>query len=210
MSCIAVKPSTVAAEPLASTPRSAEVWISPDPARQFHSPYAYSPNPINSLDPDGNVAVFAQWSWTNVQVGGGSAATGVYADFGKNRGAGAYVSGGLSNMGYQVGTGPEIGFTWSEGGSADIAGLSVALSVSLGISATLYRTPDMEGQKGKFYGLSIGLGEAGGSAQATYTKLMTLETGGGWGSHPGSNPSIDIPTQKSDVSSVSAGRPVKW
>jgi RHS repeat-associated protein len=30
------------------------MWISPDPARQFASPYAYSPNPVNSVDPDGN------------------------------------------------------------------------------------------------------------------------------------------------------------
>ncbi len=29
------------------------LWISPDPARQFVSPYAYGPNPINSVDPDG-------------------------------------------------------------------------------------------------------------------------------------------------------------
>jgi RHS repeat-associated protein len=30
------------------------VWITPDAARQFASPYAYSPNPLNSIDPDGN------------------------------------------------------------------------------------------------------------------------------------------------------------
>lgn len=33
------------------------VWISPDPARQFHSPYLYAgngTNPINSVDADGN------------------------------------------------------------------------------------------------------------------------------------------------------------
>ena len=30
------------------------MWISPDIARQFHSPYAYSPDPINTVDPDGN------------------------------------------------------------------------------------------------------------------------------------------------------------
>lgn len=29
------------------------LWISPDPAREFHSPYAYSPDPINGIDPDG-------------------------------------------------------------------------------------------------------------------------------------------------------------
>jgi RHS repeat-associated protein len=29
------------------------LWISPDPMRQFASPYAYSPDPINSVDPDG-------------------------------------------------------------------------------------------------------------------------------------------------------------
>jgi RHS repeat-associated protein len=29
------------------------LWISPDPARQFASPYATSGNPINSIDPDG-------------------------------------------------------------------------------------------------------------------------------------------------------------
>lgn len=29
------------------------MWVSPDPAREFHSPYAYSPNPINTVDPDG-------------------------------------------------------------------------------------------------------------------------------------------------------------
>jgi RHS repeat-associated protein len=33
------------------------LWISPDPARQFHSPYAYSPNPIVSVDPDGKFAI---------------------------------------------------------------------------------------------------------------------------------------------------------
>ena len=30
------------------------IWISPDAAHQFASPYAYSPDPINSIDPDGN------------------------------------------------------------------------------------------------------------------------------------------------------------
>jgi RHS repeat-associated protein len=33
------------------------MWISPDPARQFASPYAYSPNPVNSFDPDGKVSI---------------------------------------------------------------------------------------------------------------------------------------------------------
>jgi len=32
-----------------------DIWISPDAARQFHSPYAYSSNPINGTDPDGNL-----------------------------------------------------------------------------------------------------------------------------------------------------------
>lgn len=30
------------------------MWISPDKARQFHSPYAYSPTPMSGTDPDGN------------------------------------------------------------------------------------------------------------------------------------------------------------
>jgi RHS repeat-associated protein len=30
------------------------MWISPDAAKQFHSPYSYSANPINGVDPDGN------------------------------------------------------------------------------------------------------------------------------------------------------------
>jgi len=31
------------------------MWISPDPARQHHSPYTYgSNNPVNRVDPDGN------------------------------------------------------------------------------------------------------------------------------------------------------------
>jgi hypothetical protein len=34
--------------------RPCEIWISPDAYRQFSSPYAYSPNPVNSVDPDGN------------------------------------------------------------------------------------------------------------------------------------------------------------
>jgi hypothetical protein len=33
--------------------KSAEMWISPDPARQFASPYAYSMNPVNGADADG-------------------------------------------------------------------------------------------------------------------------------------------------------------
>jgi len=52
--CFAVKPSPVAPELPIDGGRSVEVWISPDPMRQFASPYAYSPNPINSVDPDGN------------------------------------------------------------------------------------------------------------------------------------------------------------
>jgi RHS repeat-associated protein len=33
------------------------VWISPDAARQFASPYAYCQTPVNSIDPDGNWTV---------------------------------------------------------------------------------------------------------------------------------------------------------
>ncbi len=39
--------------------QSAEMWISPDPARQFSSPYAYSPDPINGTDPDGNYDIIS-------------------------------------------------------------------------------------------------------------------------------------------------------
>lgn len=35
------------------------MWMSPDPARQFASPYAYSPNPVNSVDPDGKQSIEA-------------------------------------------------------------------------------------------------------------------------------------------------------
>ncbi len=35
--------------------KSADLWISPDPARQYHSPYSYGPNPVNGVDPDGSV-----------------------------------------------------------------------------------------------------------------------------------------------------------
>jgi len=34
------------------------VWISPDPTQEFFSPYTYSTNPINSIDPDGNSSAF--------------------------------------------------------------------------------------------------------------------------------------------------------
>lgn len=29
------------------------MWISPDPHRQFASPYAYGSNPVNGVDPNG-------------------------------------------------------------------------------------------------------------------------------------------------------------
>ncbi len=29
------------------------LWISPDPMQQYHSPYSYSSNPVNTVDPDG-------------------------------------------------------------------------------------------------------------------------------------------------------------
>ena len=51
--CFAVKPSPVAHELPIDGGRSAEMWISPDPARQFHSPYSYGSNPVNGIDPDG-------------------------------------------------------------------------------------------------------------------------------------------------------------
>lgn len=34
------------------------LWISPDPARQFASPYAYSSNPVNTVDPDGRTTLW--------------------------------------------------------------------------------------------------------------------------------------------------------
>ena len=33
------------------------LWTSVDAARQFHSPYSYGNDPINSIDPDGNVSI---------------------------------------------------------------------------------------------------------------------------------------------------------
>jgi len=54
--CFAVKPSPVAPELPIDGGRSVEVWISPDPVGQFASPYAYSSDPINSIDPDGMFA----------------------------------------------------------------------------------------------------------------------------------------------------------
>lgn len=33
------------------------LWVSPDPAAQFHSPYAYAANPLNAVDPNGARAV---------------------------------------------------------------------------------------------------------------------------------------------------------
>jgi hypothetical protein len=38
-------------------PYSKRLWISPDPARQYHSPYDYTGgNPVNMVDPDGRAA----------------------------------------------------------------------------------------------------------------------------------------------------------
>jgi hypothetical protein len=52
--CFPGKPRPVAPELPAVGGRSVEVWISPDPAREFHSPYTYvGNNPINAIDPDG-------------------------------------------------------------------------------------------------------------------------------------------------------------
>jgi RHS repeat-associated protein len=39
------------------------VWISPDAAREFASPYSYSPNPINAVDPDGNLTLEGMFRW---------------------------------------------------------------------------------------------------------------------------------------------------
>jgi RHS repeat-associated protein/uncharacterized repeat protein (TIGR02543 family) len=35
------------------------LWISPDPGKQFHSPYSYSSDPVNLYDPDGRAVIGA-------------------------------------------------------------------------------------------------------------------------------------------------------
>lgn len=35
------------------------LWISPGPADQYWSPYAYTPNPVNEIDPDGTYSLLA-------------------------------------------------------------------------------------------------------------------------------------------------------
>jgi hypothetical protein len=55
--CFAAKPPPVAPELPMEGGGSVEVWISPDPMRQFASPYVYSPNPVNSIDPDGRFSI---------------------------------------------------------------------------------------------------------------------------------------------------------
>jgi hypothetical protein len=182
--------------------KSAEMWISPDPARQFASPYSYSPNPVNSVDPDGNQSMFIQYGGTNIQVAGGSAAGGVYADFGRNE-AGAFTSGGLGN-GYQVGSGWELGFL--RGGMTEASGYGSVFSASFGLGKSIYRSADLPGQpNGRFLGASFSLGaKAGASVQTSYTKLMSLENGSGRGAHPGNNPLITVPAQVSDVTGVSS------
>lgn len=43
------------------------VWISPDPSKEFHSPYSYHPNPIASVDPDGNsTELYTDRSWKEI------------------------------------------------------------------------------------------------------------------------------------------------
>jgi len=55
--CFAVKPCPTPSELPLVGGRSVEVWISPDPLRQYHSPYDYTGgNPINLVDPDGLAA----------------------------------------------------------------------------------------------------------------------------------------------------------
>ncbi len=55
--CFAAKPSPVTPKLPIDGGRSVEVWISPDPARQFASPYSYGSNPVNSVDPDGRLDI---------------------------------------------------------------------------------------------------------------------------------------------------------
>ena len=56
------------------------VWLSTDPAEQFFNPYAYSSNPINTIDPDGQ--------WVGALIGGL---------------AGAYIGGAMSNSSFNPG-----------------------------------------------------------------------------------------------------------
>ena len=64
--CFAVRPCPASSELPLVGGRSVEVWISPDPARQFASPYAYGPgNPVNGSDPDGAV-------WKTISRTGGN------------------------------------------------------------------------------------------------------------------------------------------
>lgn len=44
------------------------VWTSVDPVHQFHSPYSYDNNPINTIDPDGNASI-------KISAGGSAVAT---------------------------------------------------------------------------------------------------------------------------------------
>lgn len=54
------------------------VWISPDPANQFHNPYAYASNPVMYTDPDGRflfLALFALGAATSIYSNWGTIAT---------------------------------------------------------------------------------------------------------------------------------------
>ncbi len=64
-------------------------WISPDPARQFHSPYlGMGNNPINQIDPDGAFSKFGAWWRSGFR---GSRIYEAGGEWGFNRGTGEYT-----------------------------------------------------------------------------------------------------------------------
>jgi hypothetical protein len=62
------------------------MWISPDPARQFASPYSYGPNPINSVDLDGKETLQLGVSGNAGALAGGSTGGGFALGFSRSHG----------------------------------------------------------------------------------------------------------------------------
>ena len=130
------------------------VWVTPDPARQFLSPYSYGGNPVVYTDPDGN---FLRWKINGDGVGIGFNLTPIGIPWGAGVnlgwGNGGYV-GGYTEVGYAVGgdgmglgatveTGANYGFNgsgWTEYASVTAFGSLGPIGGSASVSTSYNST----------------------------------------------------------------------